>query len=134
MIFDLLQFAIFFLAFFLLCPPLGSYMAAVYEGKRTWLTPVLAPVEKVLYKIVGTKQEEEQNWGRYALSAISFNLVGLLILYAIMRLQDHLPLNPAGEAAVAPHLAFNTAVSYITNTNWQSYGGESTMSYFTQMA
>jgi K+-transporting ATPase ATPase A chain len=133
MTFDLLQFGIFFLAFFILCPPLGWYMAAVYKGETTWLTPIVAPIEKVLYKIVGTKTEEEQGWGRYALSAISFNLVGFLILYAIMRLQDHLPLNPAGEAAVAPHLAFNTAVSFITNTNWQSYGGESTMSYFTQM-
>src|ERR1039458_3669440 len=102
MTYDLLQFGIFFLAFFILCPLLGWYMAAVYEGKKTWLTPVFAPIEKALYKIVGTKPEEEQGWGRYALAAISFNLVGFFILYAIMRLQDHLPLNPAGGAAVAP--------------------------------
>ena len=134
MTYDLLQFGLYFLALFVLCPPMGWYMADVYEGKRTWLTPIFAPVEKVLYKIVGTKPEEEQNFARYTLSLLGFNIIGLVILYAMMRLQDHLPLNPAGEAAVAPHLAFNTAVSFITNTNWQSYGGESTMSYFTQMA
>ena len=120
MTYDLLQFGLYFLALFVLCPPLGWYMAAVYEGKRTWLTPVFSPLEKALYKIVGTKPEEEQNWVRYALAVLGFNLIGWLILYAMMRLQNHLPLNPAGEAAVPDHLAFNTAVSFITNTNWQS--------------
>ncbi len=131
---DLVQFAIYLIALIVLCPPLGWYMAAVYEGRRTWLTPIMSPVEKVLYKIVGTKPDQEQTWARYTLSVLGFNLVGWLLLYAMMRIQNHLPLNPAGEAAVPDHLAFNTAVSFMTNTNWQSYGGESTMSYFTQMA
>jgi K+-transporting ATPase ATPase A chain len=113
--------------------PLGLYMARIYQGERTWLTPVLQPVERLLYRLVGVRPDAEQHWTTYALAVLAFNLVGLLVMYAAMRLQALLPLNPAGEAAVPPDLAFNTAVSFTTNTNWQNYGGESTMSYLTQM-
>ncbi len=114
--------------------PLGLYMARVYEGQRTWLSPVLGPVERLLYRVCAIHPEQEQHWTAYALGLLAFNLVGLLVMYGILRLQALLPLNPAGQAAVAPGLAFNTAVSFTTNTNWQNYGGESTMSYFSQMA
>lgn len=134
MVADLLQFVLYFLALFILCPPLGRYMAHVYEGSHTWLTPIFAPVERGLYRIVGTNERKEQGWGVYTLSLLGFNLVGFILFYAIMRLQHYLPLNPAGLGAATPDLSFNTAISFITNTNWQSYGGESTLSYFTQMA
>ena len=115
--------------------PLGAYMARVYSGERTWLDPVLGPVERAIYKICCIDSKQEQHWTAYAFATLMFSLVGLLAMYAVMRLQAFHPLrfNPAGEAAVAPDLAFNTAVSFATNTNWQSYGGESTMSYLTQM-
>jgi K+-transporting ATPase ATPase A chain len=113
--------------------PLGAYMARVFSGERTWFDPVLKPIERLIYKMCFVKPEQEQHWTVYALSTLAFSLVGLLFMYAVMRFQALLPLNPAAEAAVAPDLAFNTAVSFATNTNWQSYGGESTMSYLTQM-
>ncbi|MBF0561029.1 MAG: potassium-transporting ATPase subunit KdpA [Alphaproteobacteria bacterium] len=117
--------------------PLGLYMARVYQGERTWFSPVLGPVERALYKLCGIRPTEEQHWTTYAFATLAFNLVGLLVIYGLMRLQAVLPFqarfNPAGEAAVAPDLAFNTAVSFATNTNWQAYGGESTLSYLTQM-
>jgi len=113
--------------------PLGIYMAKVYQGERTWLSPVLRPIERGLLKLSAVNPEQEQHWTAYAFSVLAFSLVGILVMYAIMRLQALLPLNPAGEAAVTPDLAFNTAISFATNTNWQSYGGESTMSYLTQM-
>jgi K+-transporting ATPase ATPase A chain len=113
--------------------PLGAYMARIYSGEHTWLAPVLGPVERAIYKVCRIRPDQEQHWTVYALSSLAFSVVGLLLMYAVMRLQALLPLNPAGEAAVAPDLAFNTAVSFATNTNWQAYGGESTMSYLTQM-
>ncbi len=113
--------------------PLGAYMARVYSGERTWLDPVLGPIERALYKICFINPKQEQHWVAYAMSTLAFSLVGVLAIYAVMRLQALLPFNPAGEAAVAPDLAFNTAVSFATNTNWQNYGGESTLSYLTQM-
>ncbi len=113
--------------------PLGIYMAHVYQGERTVASAVLGPIERGLYKLCGIKPEQEQHWTAYAFAVLVFSLVGLLVMYGVMRLQALLPLNPAGEAAVAPDLAFNTAVSFTTNTNWQNYGGESTMSYLTQM-
>jgi potassium-transporting ATPase potassium-binding subunit len=113
--------------------PLGTYMARVYSSERTWLDPVLRPVERAIYKICLIKPEQEQHWIAYTFSCLAFSLVGLLAMYAVMRLQAFLPLNPAGEASVAPDLAFNAAVSFTTNTNWQAYGGESTMAYLTQM-
>ena len=113
--------------------PLGAYMARVYSFERTWLDPVLGPIERAIYKICLIDSKQEQHWTQYAFACLAFSVVGLLAMYGVMRCQALLPLNPAGEAAVAPDLAFNTAVSFATNTNWQAYGGESTMSYLTQM-
>ncbi|MFB9950243.1 potassium-transporting ATPase subunit KdpA [Rhizobium puerariae] len=117
-----------------LVKPLGGYMTRVFSGERTFLSPVLVPIERGLYAIAGTSEREEQHWTSYAFSLLAFNLLGFLALYALMRLQGALPYNPAGMAAVPEQLSFNTAVSFVTNTNWQNYGGESTMSYLTQMA
>ena len=117
-----------------LVKPLGAYMTRVFAGERTFLSPVLVPVERGLYALAGTSERDEQRWTGYAFAMLAFNLAGLLLLYGLQRLQDVLPLNPAGMAAVGPELSFNTAVSFVTNTNWQNYGGESTMSYLTQMA
>jgi K+-transporting ATPase ATPase A chain len=116
-----------------LVKPLGGYMTRVFAGERTFLTPVLRPVEAVLYKVGGVDERREQHWLTYTVAMLLFNLAGFLLLYALMRLQNLLPLNPAEQSAVAPDLAFNTAVSFATNTNWQNYGGETTMSYLTQM-
>jgi K+-transporting ATPase ATPase A chain len=117
-----------------LVKPLGGYMTRVFNGERTIFSPVLAPIERGLYAISGTGEGEEQHWTAYAVSMLLFNLLGVLVLYALMRLQAGLPYNPAGMAAVGPELSFNTAVSFVSNTNWQNYGGESTMSYLSQMA
>jgi len=116
-----------------LVKPLGGYMTRVFSGERTFLSPVLVPIERGLYAVAGTSDREEQHWTSYAFSLLMFNLLGVLVLYALMRLQGVLPYNPAGMAAVPSELSFNTAVSFVTNTNWQNYGGESTMSYLTQM-
>jgi K+-transporting ATPase ATPase A chain len=113
--------------------PLGGYMTRVFNGERTFLSPVLRPVESALYAIGGVDPKREQHWLMYAVGMLFFHVGGFLILYALMRFQDVLPYNPAGQSAVAPDLAFNTAISFITNTNWQNYGGEGTMSYLTQM-
>ncbi|MDM9647503.1 potassium-transporting ATPase subunit KdpA [Rhizobium sp. S163] len=117
-----------------LVKPLGGYMTRVFSGERTLLSPVLVPIERGLYALSGTSEREEQHWTTYAISMLAFNLLGALVLYALLRLQAVLPYNPAGMAAVGPELSFNTAVSFVSNTNWQNYGGESTMSYLTQMA
>ncbi|TIP42081.1 MAG: potassium-transporting ATPase subunit KdpA, partial [Mesorhizobium sp.] len=117
-----------------LVKPLGFYMHRVFNGDRTLLSPVLVPIERGLYRLSGTSEKEEQHWAVYATAMLLFNLVGLLVLYALQRLQGVLPYNPAGMTAVDPQLAFNTAASFVTNTNWQNYGGESTMSYLVQMA
>ncbi|MGA2894945.1 MAG: potassium-transporting ATPase subunit KdpA [Xanthobacteraceae bacterium] len=114
-------------------PPLGGYMTRVFNGERTLLSPVLRPVEAVIYKIAGIDQRQEQHAVTYTVAMLLFHVGGLLILYVLMRLQAGLPFNPAEQSAVAPDLSFNTAVSFITNTNWQAYGGESTMSYLVQM-
>ena len=116
-----------------LVKPLGGYMTRVFSGERTLLSPVLVPVERGLYALAGTSEREEQHWTSYAFAMLLFNLFGVFVLYALMRLQGGLPYNPAGMAAVGPELSFNSAVSFVTNTNWQNYGGESTMSYLTQM-
>ncbi|MER8413456.1 potassium-transporting ATPase subunit KdpA [Mesorhizobium sp. M0227] len=118
----------------LLVKPLGGYMYRVFNGDRTLLSPVLRPLERGLYRICGTSEREEQHWTTYAVALLLFNLAGFLVLYALQRLQGSLPYNPAGMTAVEPGLAFNTAASFMTNTNWQNYGGESTMSYLVQMA
>ena len=116
-----------------LTPMLGGYMARVFRGERTILTPVLRPVELMLYRAGGIDEKQEQGWLTYTVAMLLFHVGGFVILYALMRFQVVLPFNPAGQSAVAPDLAFNTAVSFITNTNWQNYGGESTMSYLVQM-
>jgi K+-transporting ATPase ATPase A chain len=116
-----------------LTPVLGAYMTRVFNGERTFLSPVLRPVEAVLYGIGGVDEKREQNWLIYTVSMLFFHVGGFLILYGLMRLQAVLPFNPAEQSAVAPDLSFNTAVSFITNTNWQNYGGESTLSYLVQM-
>jgi K+-transporting ATPase ATPase A chain len=117
----------------LLAWPLGSYMARLFEGKPTWLDRVLGPFERLLYRLGGVKPEAEMKWTAYAAAMLIFNGFGLLAVYAIQRLQHLLPLNPQGLGPVTPDSAFNTAVSFATNTNWQGYGGETTMSYLTQM-
>jgi K+-transporting ATPase ATPase A chain len=114
-------------------PALGGYMTRVFNNERTFLTPFLRPVELTLYKIGGVQEKNEQGWLGYTLAMLLFHVGGFLILYALMRLQAALPFNPADQSAVAPDLSFNTAVSFITNTNWQNYGGESTLSYLVQM-
>ncbi len=116
-----------------LAKPLGGYITRVFNGERTFLSPVLKPVEAVLYGVGGVEERHEQHWLTYTVAMLLFNACGFFLLYALMRLQAGLPLNPAGQSAVAPDLAFNTAVSFVTNTNWQNYGGESTMSYLVQM-
>ena len=108
-------------------------MARVFQGERTFMSPVLGPVERFIYRIIGVKPQEEMDWKTYAFVMLLFTLVGLVTLYGLQRLQGILPLNPQHLGAVAPDLSFNTTVSFNSNTNWQSYGGETTMSYLTQM-
>jgi K+-transporting ATPase ATPase A chain len=128
-----IQIAIYFAVLTALVVPLGRYMASVFEGERTLLTPVLGPVERGLYRISGIDEAREQHWITYTVAMLLSNAAGFALVYALLRLQAWLPLNPAGMSAVAPDLAFNTAVSFASNTNWQNYGGESTLSYLTQM-
>ena len=116
-----------------LTKPLGWYMTRVFNGEWTLLSPVLRPIEVAIYWIGGVDEKREQHWVTYTLAMLFFHVGGFLILYALMRLQAVLPFNPAGQSAVAEDLSFNTAISFITNTNWQNYGGESTMSYLVQM-
>src|SRR5271165_6905537 len=116
-----------------LVKPLGAYMTHVFNGDRTFLSPVLRPVERAIYWAGGVDERREQSWLMYAIGMLLFHVGGFLILYALMRFQALLPFNPAGQSAVAEDLSFNTASSFITNTNWQNYGGESTLSYLVQM-
>ncbi|PVM86364.1 potassium-transporting ATPase subunit KdpA [Caulobacter radicis] len=113
--------------------PLGVYMSRVWNGERTWLDPVLAPVERLFYAAGGIDPRKGQSWIGYAGALLAFNAVGFFLVYGVLRLQGVLPLNPQGFSGLSPHLAFNTAVSFVTNTNWQSYGGETTMSTLSQM-
>ena len=129
-----LQILFFLLAVFLVTPPLGSFMARVFTRQWTWLDPVMRPVERFIYRTTGVNEMHEMRWTEYAVAVLLFSVVSMLVLYAMQRLQASLPWNPQGLAGVAPDLAFNTAASFTTNTNWQAYGGESTMSYLTQMA
>jgi potassium-transporting ATPase potassium-binding subunit len=128
-----IQIAVYFVILTALVVPLGRFMARVFEGERTFLSPVLLPVERALYRVAGVDAEREQHWITYTVAMLLFNAAGFAIVYALQRLQGVLPLNPAEQSAVPPDLAFNTAVSFTSNTNWQNYGGESTMSYLTQM-
>ncbi len=127
------QVLIFAALVLLVTKPLGLYIYHVLRGDRTWLSPALVPVERILYRISGVNEQEEHNWLRYTINMLVFTAAGLLLLYLIQRTQQLLPLNPQGQLPVPPSTAFNTAASFSTNTNWQSYGGEQTMSYFTQM-
>lgn len=128
-----IQIAIYIVVLVLLVKPLGSYMARVYQGERTFISPVIAPLERLTYRLAGIHPEEEMDWKIYAVAVLLFSLVGLAFLYLLQRLQGLLPLNPVGMGPVPPDLSLNTAVSFITNTNWQNYGGEMTLSYLTQM-
>ncbi len=130
----LLQIALYFGLMMLLIRPLGRYMARVYTGERTWLDPGLRPVERIIYRISGIKRQQEQHWTTYTAAMLLFNLASMVLLYALQRIQHVLPLNPQHFDPVSPDSAFNTAVSFTSNTNWQSYAGESTMSYLVQMA
>jgi K+-transporting ATPase ATPase A chain len=131
-----LQIAIFFALILVCVKPLGSFIATVIEGRKNFLTPVLGPVERVIYRICGVKEDEEQHWTRYAGALLAFSLFSALLLYVFQRLQKWLPFNPQGfsQDNVSPDLGFNTSVSFVTNTNWQSYVPETTLSYFVQMA
>ena len=127
------QILLFIVVLVALVKPLGTLMAKVYDGERTFLSPVLEPIERGIYRLAAIKPSVESNWKRYALALLLFNFIGLVVVYLLQRLQGVLPLNPQGFAAVSPDSSFNTAVSFASNTNWQSYGGEATMSYLTQM-
>jgi K+-transporting ATPase ATPase A chain len=129
-----LQILFFLLAIFVVTPILGRYMAHVFSRQRTWLDPVMRPIERLVYRTAGVDETREMRWTEYAVALLLFSVVSMLVLYLMQRLQSVLPFNPQGFGAVAPDLAFNTAASFTTNTNWQAYGGETTMSYFTQMA
>jgi K+-transporting ATPase ATPase A chain len=128
-----LQIIAYFVLLILLVKPLGGYMARVFEGRRTFISPVLAPIERLFYRLAGVNTDAEMDWKVYAFAMILFSVIGIIFLYLLQRLQGLLPLNPQGMGAVSPDLSLNTAVSFTTNTNWQNYGGESTLSYLTQM-
>lgn len=129
----LVQIGLYFVVLLALVKPLGWYMARVYEGRPCGLDRVAGPLERLLYRLCGVRQTEEMDWKTYGITMLLFNAMGLVALYALQRLQGFLPLNPAGLGAVTTDLAFNTAASFVTNTNWQAYGGETNLSYLTQM-
>jgi K+-transporting ATPase ATPase A chain len=128
-----LQLGFYIVVLLALAKPLGSYMARVYQGERTFLDFVLKPIERLIYRVSGVREDQEMDWKVYALAMMLFNGIGLLVLYGLQRLQAVLPLNPQGLGPVTPDSSWNTAVSFATNTNWQGYGGEVTMSYLSQM-
>src|SRR6202789_1654676 len=130
-----LQIFVFLALILAITKPLGVFMARVFSRERTFLDPVLRPVERLIYRLTGVDESHEMRWTEYAVAMLLFSFVSMLLLYLIQRIQLHLPFNPQKFAGVMPeHLAFNTAASFTTNTNWQAYSGETTMSYFTQMA
>ncbi|HEY9084948.1 MAG TPA: potassium-transporting ATPase subunit KdpA [Candidatus Tyrphobacter sp.] len=129
-----IQALVFFAIIVALTKPIGLYMARVFAGERTWLSPVFVPIERLIYRLGGVREEQEMPWYGYALSMLAFSLVGFLYLFVLLRTQKWLPLNPQHLDNMTPDLAWNTAVSFLTNTNWQFYSGESTMSYLSQMA
>src|SRR5271170_8318879 len=128
------QIALFSVIIIAVTRPLGGYMTRVFAGERTLLSPVLRPVERAVYWCCGVDEKEEQHWLTYAVAIMLFSAAGFVTLYALQRLQWYLPFNPQGQTAVEQSLALNTSVSFVTNTNWQAYGGETTMSYLVQMA
>src|SRR5438105_7713233 len=129
------QLALYFGIILLLTKPLGLYMARVFQGERTFLTPVLRPVERLFYALIGVREDEDQQWTSYAFALLMFSVVGALLTYALLRLQGHLPFNPKHFSGkeMTPDLAFNTAISFTTNTNWQNYVPEAAVSYFSNM-
>ena len=129
-----IQIALFCAIIIAITPVLGGYMTKVFNGERTFLSPILRPIERMIYAICGVNEKDDQHWTVYSISMLLFSLIGFFLFYAIQRLQGVLPLNPQGFAAMGEHLSFNTAISFITNTNWQSYTPEQTMSYLTQMS
>ncbi len=129
----LLQIAFFFVVLILLVKPLGLYIARVHQGESTFLNRPLRPLERLIYRLLGVNPQDEMDWKTYAISLLLFSLLSLFVLYGLQRLQGFLPLDPQGFGAAIPDSSFNTAISFITNTNWQSYSGETTMSYLTQM-
>jgi potassium-transporting ATPase potassium-binding subunit len=130
---SIIQLAVYFILVTAISAPLGLYMARVFSHERTFLDPVLSPIERLIYRICGINPAVEMGWAGYAISMLAFSLISMIFLYALQRLQYYLPLNPQGLAGVPPGLAFNTAASFTTNTNWQAYSGEQTLSYLTQM-
>src|SRR5690242_810324 len=132
---SVLQVLLYIVILLLITKPLGLYLTKVFAGERTWLTPVLVPVERVIYRLSGVDEEHEQNWIGYVVSMLLFSLVGMLLVYILERTQQWHGsfFNPQGFGNVEPQLAFNTAASFTSNTNWQAYTGEQTMSYLTQM-
>ena len=131
--YDWLQIVLYLVILIALAKPLGSFMARVFNGERNILSPVMAPVERFTYRMLGAKSDEEMNWKQYAVAVLLFALLGVVTLFLIELLQGVLPFNPQHLPGVSPALAFNTSISFNTNTNWQNYGGETTMTYFTQM-
>jgi K+-transporting ATPase ATPase A chain len=129
-----MQIALFAVIVTLITRPFGGYMTRVFAGERTLLWPILRPIERAIYRCCGIDEREEQHWLTYAVAMLSFSVVGFATLYALERLQWYLPFNPEHQSGLAPDLAFNTSVSFVTNTNWQNYGGETTMGYLVQMA
>jgi K+-transporting ATPase ATPase A chain len=131
--FSLIQIGAYLVVLLFLVKPLGAYMARVYQGERTFIDPVFKPLERLIYRFARVNSAEEMDWKQYAVAMLVFNFIGLLFLYLLLRLQYLLPLNPQGLPALPSDLAFNAAVSFVTNTNWQSYSGEASMSYLSQM-
>ena len=130
-----IQIFVFLLLIFLVTKPMGVFMTRVFSREKTFLDPVLRPIERLIYRVTGVDENHEMRWTEYAASMLLFSMASMILLYLIQRLQGYLPFNPQKFPGVTPtHLAFNTAASFTTNTNWQAYAGEATMSYFTQMA
>src|SRR5882757_8554976 len=130
----ILQILFYLVVLTLLAKPMGIYLLRVYNGEKTFLDFLLKPVERLIYKLTRVDWAQEMNWKQYGIAMLIFSLISTLALYLMQRAQFYLPLNPQGFPGTSEHLSFNTAVSFVTNTNWQSYAGESTMSYLTQMA
>jgi K+-transporting ATPase ATPase A chain len=133
LLFDLVQIAALLIIVTLLVKPLGSYMARVYQGERTWLSPVLAPLENLVYKVAAIDRDKEMDWKQYAVAMLIFNGLGVVVVFTVLMLQGWLPLNPEKFPGFSWDLGLNTAVSFVTNTNWQFYSGESAASYFSQV-
>ena len=128
-----LQIGIYFVVLILLVKPLGLYMARVYQGESTFLDRPIRPLERLFYRLIGVNPQDEMDWKTYTIALLVFSAISVLVVYLLQRVQGLLPLNPQKFGATTPDLAFNTAVSFATNTNWQNYGGETTLSYLTQM-